>query len=309
MAFTAGSDIVAADFVSSSSGAGDSGKAPLLNTNGVLVNGFYGYEAFTAQEAIAADDAVVIGDGLEYLLTSSTLQTASQNCHGVNWASQSFVSSAGAVSISKVTARLSNVNGGSSSSTFTVSIRANSGGQPTGADLGSIAVGSPTIGSGLSTDMTFTFSSPIAISPSTTYHVVIRGSTANWIIQSGNTGGTGSNVSTNSGSSWSSANGPLYCAVFEIDTVAGQISKATAALVARARSNNFIGFALNAISASASGLVKVSGAYPNHSGLTAGLIYYLSNTYGAIASTAGTISRKIGVALSTTSVLIRHDNP
>lgn len=63
---------------------------------------------------------------------------------------------------------------------------------------------------------------------------------------------------------------------------------------------NFIGFALNA--AASNGNVVVNNmpmATPN-STLVAGTLYYLSNTQGAVSSTAGTIERRIGRATSTT---------
>lgn len=49
--------------------------------------------------------------------------------------------------------------------------------------------------------------------------------------------------------------------------------------------------------------VQISGVYTT-SGLTAGDIYYLSNTAGAITNSAGTTERAIGVALSTTKLLM-----
>jgi hypothetical protein len=51
------------------------------------------------------------------------------------------------------------------------------------------------------------------------------------------------------------------------------------------------------------GGIQISGTYTT-SGLTAGALYYASNTAGAIASSAGTNSKVIGLALSTTKLLI-----
>lgn len=57
-----------------------------------------------------------------------------------------------------------------------------------------------------------------------------------------------------------------------------------------------------------SGGVQISGTYTT-SGLTAGATYYASNTAGAISSSAGTTARVIGIALSTTKLLLIPRNP
>ena len=51
------------------------------------------------------------------------------------------------------------------------------------------------------------------------------------------------------------------------------------------------------------GGVQTAGVYTT-TGLTAGAVYYLSNTAGEISSSAGTTERAIGVALSTTKLLM-----
>jgi hypothetical protein len=56
-----------------------------------------------------------------------------------------------------------------------------------------------------------------------------------------------------------------------------------------------------------SGGIQISGTYTT-SGLTAGATYYASNTAGAISATAGTVSAPIGVALSTTKLLLALPN-
>lgn len=60
--------------------------------------------------------------------------------------------------------------------------------------------------------------------------------------------------------------------------------------------------------ASISGGVQISGTYTT-TGLTAGSIYYASNTAGAYATTAGTTERAIGIALSSTKLLIIPRTP
>lgn len=76
--------------------------------------------------------------------------------------------------------------------------------------------------------------------------------------------------------------------------------------------NAFIGFALEAGNADESKLVQLNGIVTGLSGLTAGADYYIGSTVGAIQTTAGTNALKVGIALSTTTLLINktaHQHP
>lgn len=53
----------------------------------------------------------------------------------------------------------------------------------------------------------------------------------------------------------------------------------------------------------------VQGTNPTLSGLTNGATYYLQNAAGTIGLAAGTVSQKVGFALSTTEVFFRSDIP
>ena len=72
--------------------------------------------------------------------------------------------------------------------------------------------------------------------------------------------------------------------------------------------NNFIGFALHGATSGDPVIVQVSGVVTGFTGLTAGSTYYLSDTAGAISTSAGSQSRKIGIAINATTILIKHDN-
>jgi len=65
-----------------------------------------------------------------------------------------------------------------------------------------------------------------------------------------------------------------------------------------------LGIAQATVSANAAVNICISGYDGNQSGLTQGSVYYLANTSGTIASSAGTISVVLGQALSTTSLII-----
>jgi hypothetical protein len=65
---------------------------------------------------------------------------------------------------------------------------------------------------------------------------------------------------------------------------------------------NFIGFAIAGGSSGASIPVNDTSVVAEKTGLTAGSMYYLSNTQGAISTSSGTIGRRIGRATSTTRI-------
>lgn len=89
-----------------------------------------------------------------------------------------------------------------------------------------------------------------------------------------------------------------------VDSYEGVIGRADASAAATA--NTFIGFAPDAISQNKKGKVVVSGILGGFSGLTTGSLYYLSDTTGAIAASAGTVTRRVGTAISSTELFINN---
>ena len=87
-------------------------------------------------------------------------------------------------------------------------------------------------------------------------------------------------------------------------TGAGGVGRASAALAAT--SDTFIGFAPQAITAGSLGIITTTGTVTGLSGLSVGRPYYLSNTVGAIATSAGTVTRKVGISLSATRLSITN---
>jgi hypothetical protein len=65
---------------------------------------------------------------------------------------------------------------------------------------------------------------------------------------------------------------------------------------------NLIGFAISGGASGASIPVNDTSIVAEKTGLTAGSMYYLSDTQGAIATSAGTIERRIGRAISATRI-------
>ena len=262
--------------------------------------------SFVAGEAIAEDDAVALADGSSYLLDSNTTGSNSNIITTTGWTSQKFTTSASALTIASVVIGLVNATS-TGVENLRCSIRANSAGAPTGADLGSADV-SASISNASTTEVTFTFSTPITVSANTDYHIVIResssGADANTGVVRDNSGGVGTNTSADSGSSWSASNGKLYFKVYEVVNVAGKIYK-TNATTNNYLCKNFIGFAREAIAVNEEGEITIAGA-ADVTGVSIGSQYYLSNTPGAIATTAGSTSRKVCIAIATDKVLITN---
>lgn len=75
-----------------------------------------------------------------------------------------------------------------------------------------------------------------------------------------------------------------------------------------ATSNGYVGIAQSTATIGNSVSVVYAGADTQQSSLTPGLKAYLSDTYGAISTTAGTISTVVGRALNTTTLNVFNNN-
>ena len=257
-----------------------------------------------AGEDLTAGDAVFIsgGQGGALLSATSTTNTTIDTTNG--WWYQSYTTDSNAVAIKAVTLRLSGTG------TWTVTIRSS----PTGSNLISpVSYGPNNVGTD-SGDITFVFPTAVAVTASTTYYIVITGPGLRGGTTSSYSGGV-SGTSSTSGASWSTpattVTGDFYFKAYEvvIDTgTVGKTSANSALFYGSDYTTNFIGFSTNTVSKGGTAIIRTINQFTGLSGLTAGTLYYLSNTPGAIASSAGTVSKKIGTALSSTSLLIKHDN-
>lgn len=70
----------------------------------------------------------------------------------------------------------------------------------------------------------------------------------------------------------------------------------------------FIGFAVSDALSGQTLEITTSGINNNLTGLTPNQFYYLNDTPGTIGTSAGTNEKKIGIAISATSLLIKNDN-
>jgi len=150
---------------------------------------------------------------------SQTTSNNSNFTYSTNWFAQVFTPSLSG-ELTSCTLYLQKI--GSPAGDFTVSVRATSGGVPTGADLASCSIACSSISTSAS-NVTFTFSSPAWITGSTAYALVAScpgGSSTsvcvNWLYYSAERYAGGNRaISYNSGSSWStSANSDMRFATY-----------------------------------------------------------------------------------------------
>jgi hypothetical protein len=273
-------------------------------------------KSFTAGENITAGQALVVGNAVNFLSGSAnkTSGGTGSTISDTRWWAMQFRTSPSAKSIKSI--GMCQQGGGASITYYTftspvtvspdtlyfivvrcsdascnagkVSIRANSGNLPTGSDI----------------------ESKTAV-VSETMNTWLYGATLSYTGAMTGQGG----LSTNSGSSWSDSDDNLHsdnCSadweIYELNSTAGQIYTSNATNN-NEFANNFVGFAANSASSSQSVTVNLTGVDNTQTGLSAGYTYYLSNTSGAISTSAGSQSRKVGLAVSSTELLIKYDNP
>jgi hypothetical protein len=271
-------------------------------------------QTLVAGEALTVNDAVFVAKGDEgrRLSAYSTTNTVGASNGGSTWNYQSFTTGANTTKIIRVKLYGNCSGSGGWPGAGTLRIRST----PNGSDLYSTTISVPFNGGEITAD-----SIGITVSPSTTYYIVISTSNPQGgsnIINGGTTtsySGGVSGVSIDSGANWSTpattVTGDFYFEVLEGDYTAGKAYKTIAATdfySGAGLTGNFIGFAKSSVSAASNVWVKTAAVMPGFSGLTIGTTYYLSNTAGAISTSAGTVSKKVGLALSATELLIKNDN-
>jgi len=262
----------------------------------------------TAGENITAGNSVFVANGEESKVMNafSTTTGVGSTTTTTTWLYQSFTTGSTTTKIKRVTLNTTSNGAGGA---FTVRIRSS----PNGSNLASVGTGNPGTG-------TSGYDFDLAVSPSTVYYIVISwDNDLNPVTWNGGTtssySGGASGRSTNSGSSWTTPDptvtGDFVFSVFETFTTQGQIYRTSADSSTYLGGNytaGFIGFAKATATTGNSVTTQIQGSYRALSSLTVAVPYYLSNTLGGVSSTAGTVSKKIGFSLSSTEILIKHDN-
>ncbi len=147
------------------------------------------------------------------LVASITTGSSDDPIYTATWIAQTFTTLADQVAITKVVLDLSRTN--NVTGDVSISIRATSAGLPTGSDLGvRVYPDSVMFPHGVYKTLEVEFDTPIAVSPSTVYAVVVRcaggsaGNNINWKSDGANPyAGGQKTTSNNSGSSWTAVSG------------------------------------------------------------------------------------------------------
>jgi len=90
------------------------------------------------------------------------------------------------------------------------------------------------------------------------------------------------------------------------DGPTGTIEARKTSASASSTANGFMGFVQTTTTSGNQAPVIISGIATGLSGLSVGRQYYLSNTSGAISTTAGSVTRKVGIAVSSTELNITN---
>lgn len=271
---------------------------------------------FTAGEALSTGQAVFLADGNES--SSQAAGGAGASFYTIDadadWYAQTFTarSETGNLRIASATVYMSRGTGATGNVTF--AIYATSAGAPTGAALAtateSIADIAANGSGGAYTAKEVTFASPLTLTGATVYALVVSVDTLaveNVFLQhaSGTYGNGSVFTSTDSGANWDAGGGTdmrFDCPI--LFTTSGSVYLTDAGTAAE--SESFTGFVKTTTALAGSVPVFIAGEATGLSGLTTGSPYYLSDTAGAVSTSAGTVTRKVGIALSTTSMLITN---
>lgn len=188
-----------------------------------------------------------------------------------------------------------------------------SGNLPTGAAIATAPTVTLTGAAGQNNvPVTFTFSSIVPVNPSTQYAfsfwLAHADFTTNiqWSTSDVYIGGQAC-LSSDSGATWT-AKPSNDLVLSNIEVRDAHIVNASSA-ANNFRANAFLGFSPSAILSGASGPIILDGFVSGFTGLSPASTYFLNDTNGTIGNSAGSVSRKVGVAISATKLLIKYDNP
>ena len=283
-----------------------------VDTAYILANSGH-LSSLIAGENITAYDAVAVGFADRYLLIDGSGNTGNPDkafADSSTYFAQSFTTGARDKTVHSINFLISSTEGSGTTRTFTVSLRADDAGKPHSTVLGTGTCTYTKVSNISDYSVNFSFASPVSVSPLTKYWIVISINASNYVTLKSRNVGTGASVSYDAGTNWSSAGTNGYdtsISVYTVDTEAGKLYQCSA-LYPNSRTIGFVGFATESKTAGNSTAFQVNNVFSNLTGLTAGIPYYLSDTYGAISSSPGTNSKKVGLSLSATSLLIKNDN-
>lgn len=296
--------------------AADGAAGTVLSTDGAGTYSYTSPSSSSITTNLTAGEDLIAGDTV-FIATSTTPSTdeatfATSQTGGMSMGqcpaaggdvAQSFTESS-SLRFNQVTVNLAKSN--SPTDSVVVSIETDSAGVPSGTQLASTTIAAATL-TASQANYTLPLNDWVQTTASTKYWLRLSRSGSCDTTNSYGVGQPGSSPYANgttfryNGTSWGDQTLDIYAkltraitpgALYVTSASAGQYSQF------------LIGVVSTSVGSSSSATVVVGGTATGLSGLTAGVGYYLSNTRGAIAATAGTISKKIGIALSATTLLL-----
>lgn len=299
----------AANQVLSTSGAGVLSWASPASTQ-ILATSTAG-QSITVGQAVFIEDSSTF-DTTEYQSNSATNNDINQGCgktttdstHGTQCA-QKFTASS-SYSATKVLVYLAKQ--GSPTDNAVIAVQADSSGSPSGTDLATATKSGASLTTS-SAAYTLTLSGSVSITSGQTYWIVLRRDSStdntNYYLPSSGVYSGSSFYVKSSGGTWSAGTDLKSWHIETMSTsVEGNAYIADAATSGKYA--GFTGFAASSVSSGETLSIVVAGIASSLSGLSAGKQYYLSNTPGAIGTSAGTNSRKVCLSLTSSSCLVTN---
>lgn len=255
---------------------------------------------YTAGDPLVAGNAAILANAStsdKTLLSQTTISATAEfgNTSGSNRRYADTFTPSESGGLTRITTRLQAISGGYTGS-VTVTIQADSGGSPSGAVLGTATKAS------VSTSMTeydIDFAAPVGLTSGVTYWIIYD-STEPGERYRLNVSGAGTSYEYN-GTVWNAQVGEVYLVLKNV-IVDGYLYLADAS--AAGTTDAFIGFIHTGASPGGTAQVQIADVFSGFVGLTTGSIYYLSDTAGSIGTSAGTVTKKVGRAVSTTELQI-----
>lgn len=271
-----------------------------------------------AGATLAANDAVFIEDSSTSDTTEQQASTATNNDGNQAFGITTTDGRSGKRSAEKMTPSSTFIctkiaaylrKQGSPGDNVVISIQADSAGVPSGVALASGTVAGSSLSSANSNQFTITLNTPVTLNSGTPYWIVFSrsGSVSNTDYYRNSSGAySGSTFYVeSSGGSWTLGSDMKTTNVILYSTTAtGKLYKTKADTSGMYEA--FAGFVVANTNAGSTAKVTTAGVHDGFSGLSPGKVYYLSNTAGAVAQSAGSNTRKVGIALSATKMLITN---
>lgn len=154
---------------------------------------------------------------------------------------------------------------------------------------------------------------PFIVTGGTTYAVFASSTSVNSGTNNVETVGNNTNVPNqqcvvNNVSTWVACGGAPALEALNFQVLINSTSGLAylAGALTTSTSNGFVGFANATTSQGSTVTVDAGGVETRLNSLTAGLQHYLSNGFGSLSSSTGNTTRKVGISLSTSSLLITN---